>query len=684
MKVRLGMKYIKIFLASSIEEFAKERKELGDYIRSLNDIYVKRGIYFQLNLCEDLSNALSGDRKQDEYDRLIRESDYFYVIFGRKAGEYTIEEFDTALRQFQESGRPGIYTYFMKLPDERERAESVQRFMERLDRQLLHFYSMFEHLDSIKLNILLEISRDPQVNGKIVFEDGSAFLNEQKVLCLENIPIYGRNEALQKLRKEKEALDMEFADLRAELVDRPDDEELFRKIMTVSAKREQVGERLRQTEADVLKLCSSLMQHGDIGAEGRTWREKKAGEYFKAGEYEKALVILKDEERKKELEHAEEIIEKGLQIIKGYISENRLKILALQGQGINGKNADELEACYAENAELAKKHRIEPECLYEYADFLSHQHKSAQALAAIEELEKIYEASEEADDRAWLRLYELKGSVCIDLCDFRPAERYLRKSADLCGLTGDRDVKMTVYNNYAMICARRGKIGRAEKYFRMVLQHCEEEDENGRETALVCGNLAEMLNCMYWERPDEALREEIRGLYERAVEIERRLNESERTKDLPRLSEVHYNLANYWFEHGDKEKAGPLYEEALEIGRRAAFENPAGEMIRVAQRIEGLAYWHDDRGQFDRSEPLYLEAIGLVEKIRALEPELHQDVHAHLLNNYAYMLLMTGRRKESAKCYRRAIGLYEILVQKDPEVFHRELTMCRMSLNRVL
>ena len=73
------VKYIKIFLASSIAEFEHERRELGDYIRSLNDIYVERGIYFQLTICEYLSNAVAKKRKQDEYNQSIRDSQFFYI-----------------------------------------------------------------------------------------------------------------------------------------------------------------------------------------------------------------------------------------------------------------------------------------------------------------------------------------------------------------------------------------------------------------------------------------------------------------------------------------------------------------------------------------------------------------------------------------------------------------------------
>ena len=46
---------IKIFLASSIVEFEKERMELSNHILRLNNQYHKRGVYFTLVICENLS-----------------------------------------------------------------------------------------------------------------------------------------------------------------------------------------------------------------------------------------------------------------------------------------------------------------------------------------------------------------------------------------------------------------------------------------------------------------------------------------------------------------------------------------------------------------------------------------------------------------------------------------------------
>ena len=110
------MKYIKIFLASSIVEFKSERQQMDSYINNLNNIYVRRGIYFELLICENLSTAMDRERKQDEYNRFIRDSQFFYIILGQKAGDYTIEYFDTAWEQIIKTVAPRRNTFFYELP----------------------------------------------------------------------------------------------------------------------------------------------------------------------------------------------------------------------------------------------------------------------------------------------------------------------------------------------------------------------------------------------------------------------------------------------------------------------------------------------------------------------------------------------------------------------------------------
>ena len=84
------MKTIKIFLASS-EELTDDRNAFGNLVRRLDKIYEKRGIRIELFEWEDYDSAFNDQRKQDEYNERVRESDVFLALFHKKAGAFTVE-----------------------------------------------------------------------------------------------------------------------------------------------------------------------------------------------------------------------------------------------------------------------------------------------------------------------------------------------------------------------------------------------------------------------------------------------------------------------------------------------------------------------------------------------------------------------------------------------------------------
>jgi hypothetical protein len=101
---------IKIFLASS-EELEADRYRFGNLIRKLDNIYEKRGIRIELFEWEDYDAAYNGMRKQDEYNERVRASDMFLALFHKKAGKFTIEEFNIARKAFDEQASPKIHLY---------------------------------------------------------------------------------------------------------------------------------------------------------------------------------------------------------------------------------------------------------------------------------------------------------------------------------------------------------------------------------------------------------------------------------------------------------------------------------------------------------------------------------------------------------------------------------------------
>ena len=150
------MNTIPIFIASSITELHVDRLELGNFVRQVDDVSVARDIYLRLFNCEDESLAMEPGRKQESYNQQIRESRLCVVLMYNHAGDYTIEEFNTAMEQFGKTGAPKVLVCFRRgaghAPD-----ESLADFNTRLDREKIP-YSVYEDIDEVKYRLLVELA----------------------------------------------------------------------------------------------------------------------------------------------------------------------------------------------------------------------------------------------------------------------------------------------------------------------------------------------------------------------------------------------------------------------------------------------------------------------------------------------------------------------------------------------
>jgi len=157
-----GLKTIKIFLASS-SELREDRDAFDLYFRQQNDLWIKKGIYLQIERWETFLDAMSETRLQVEYNQKVRGCDVFMSLFKTKTGAYTEEEFDIAHAAFKEFGKPLIYTYFMQADvpnDKRLRAElnSLWGFQDKLSK-LGHYNTKYNSLEDLKLRFKDQLDR---------------------------------------------------------------------------------------------------------------------------------------------------------------------------------------------------------------------------------------------------------------------------------------------------------------------------------------------------------------------------------------------------------------------------------------------------------------------------------------------------------------------------------------------
>ena len=144
---------IRIFLASSAE-LREDRDAFDLHFRPQNDQLRKEGFYLEIVRWENFLDAMSETRLQDEYNKAIRACDVFVCLFFTKTGKFTEEEFDVAHRQFKESGKPRIYTFFKNADIKTGSAQeedilSLFAFKKRL-RELGHFYTSYDNIEHLK------------------------------------------------------------------------------------------------------------------------------------------------------------------------------------------------------------------------------------------------------------------------------------------------------------------------------------------------------------------------------------------------------------------------------------------------------------------------------------------------------------------------------------------------------
>ena len=530
------LKAIKIFFASSTTEFAHDRQELKAFIGSINDIYSQRGIYLRFDICEYVSNAVADKRKQDEYNQLIRDSQFFYVILGKKVGKYTAEEFEIALDSFKKKQTPKIYTYFKQLPAEKIE-QSVLDLKKRLE-DLEHFYTYFSHFDTIKLNILLELTRADDVNVSVSLEEGMLKLEGQSMLSMENIPIYSKNEAVQRLLNEKEELEDEFATLTRMAASMHDDPTCMRMQLKNSEKRNAITEQLHTLETDILGLCRLANEKRSM-AQHLNWREKKALSFIDEGNYEAAKNLLRDRTWKQEVANAEETVDLAMEPIREYISGQNTLIDTIKTGGITEDSAEEIEAIYEEIIALCEKYNIMLTTLYDFAGFLEEQNKYTKAVRIAERLKHYYDSpNAQVSMSEKSSLLNLLGILYYSLHRFPEGDAAYREALKI----------------------RRSLAKENPAAFMP-------------DVATTCNNLAALL--AHQHSPEEA-----EQLYREALNIRRSLAKDNPAAFIPYVAMTCNNLANLLAGKRNFTESRSLFEEALDIYSRFPQYTDRAEMIR--------------------------------------------------------------------------------------------------------
>jgi len=349
------MKKIKIFVGSSIVEFEEERKDLELFIRRISDSFednyeIKLAPYF----CENVDDAMSKERLQNEYNKLIADSFISVFLFFNKVGKYTKEEFMIANELMNKNSLPKVLVYFKKSDNV---LEDVGNFMNEIKNYNNIIYGTFTNIDTVKLRILLNLKLTEMNYIDIKAIDNSLLVDNEKILDLNNINEFINNKELQKLKEEY----IKYNSLSLSLQNIYDSRTNVKEYIEAKSKALSLKKNIDYINNEIINI--SLMFYDNM-QHGLSIRLKKAYELFEAGEYFSALAILNSNDIDDEYMRSYLVNQNKVKLL---IDECLFSIELLKNN--NGLDLD-IEEKYQKIIPYILKFDVHKEVIKDYYDYL--------------------------------------------------------------------------------------------------------------------------------------------------------------------------------------------------------------------------------------------------------------------------------------------------------------------------
>ena len=469
------MKLIKIFLASS-EEMDYDRMVFGNLVRRLNDLYERRGVRLKLFEWEDYDSAFNDQRKQDEYNERVRESDVFLALFHKKAGAFTVEEFDVATETFREKASPKVYTFLKDLKPGEEASPELEEFKRRLFEEMGHYWCRYDNRDSLQFQFVMQLQLvENNMGESLTVDDGVVRIDGIKVASMDQLKFAAGNEDYVKTSEELAALPakIEKARLRAEKF--PDDEDLAEDLQQ---KLDRYN-KLKEEFADYQKiLFETAKRVARLQGERITDRMRRAMDAFNDGKVREANIILDEAEADatrnlEDFKQSREITEQKRQTVICSLEELLLKastMMADAGIPIE-ERIDQVDKIYAQADEMAREIGYEKDkyghLLSLYARFLFDYALYDRAMVVYQRAISAFEGEKGDSSLTVGNLYHELAGVCLLKGDYSRAEEYYLKVVQMRReLLGEEHPDLaSTYNDLGVLSSKRQNYEQAKEYY---------------------------------------------------------------------------------------------------------------------------------------------------------------------------------------------------------------------------
>ena len=590
-------------------------------------------------------------RKQDEFNDLIKGCDMCFFIFFTRVGEYTKEEFEIAYNKFKtsENSKPKIYVYFKNIPNGVTVEQSLKEFMEAIDKTYHHYYGTFDHIDTIKLRILLNIKMQEMDFVKIEISDNKCIVDGKNVLNLDNISEFMNSKDLQNLKAELAEIDQKYLQMKPIYTKGEMDDNFCKEYLSVASKRQSLIDSIEELQKYIFDISLNLSQHevyGDI-----TPRMKEVYRRFELGDSEGCLAILNSNDLDNEFKNWEILHEhQAKKKASIYIREHKLAIDILQTMYTYIDRFKEIDFRYREIVLTAEKYTIELKILFEYATFLESQNDYDNAFNIAHKLLSYYTDSNvyaTKNDKALL--YNLLGNLYFDK------------------------------KNYDYSIANHIKAIEMKEH-----QEINNQQYNDSDLAIFYNDIG----CVYRLKRDFTKSEES---HLKALKIRERLAKQYNDEDsLSNLAKTYNNLGCLYYSMGcinnsetELNKALTNFLKANKLYIQLVEKSPIKFELELAANHNNLGAIYDAKKEFSKAEAHHLNAQTIRQRLVKLNTALVEPDLA--LSNFNLASLY-----KNMKCYEKAevsalkaIEIRERLAENDVQSFEYELAKSYYQLGTI-
>lgn len=680
------MKNITVFLASS-DELKNDRNSFHSLVASLDEIFEPRGYRIRCRRWEDFSAFCTGSRTQDDYNRIVRASDICICMFHRKAGEYTIEEFNQALDEYVKSqSHPKTFVYIRALIEGEMEDEALKRFKEDLFDRVGHYWCNYATDDAMKLHFVMQLERIiPSVSGNASVTEGNHFKIENgvvslyghKIAELDNLSFAAENPEYLSLKESIARLNTEIARLRATGV-----AELQPMIDEKQAELYKKRESLNRLESRLFDLALSINKL--IGS-GTPVSERKqlAIEMFERGNSKGVVEILNEKDiaadaaqARKEIEQGKllvdsgrSLIEAGLQKTRSLAEEYVLRAKALMTDYAEPRRFELACHAYEQGIELIRANLSEEELaksLFEYGCFLQTNKRYDLAEARYREnldiCQRLAAISPQAYEPSLAMVQNNLGLLCSDTQRYEDSEEMYLSAVEIYQ-------RLSVVNPQVYepgLATTQNNLG---NLYRDTQRY--EDSEEMHLSAVEIYQRLTIVNPQVYE-PDLAMAQSNLGtLYKdtrryedseklclSAMEIRRRLAAANPQVYEPDLAMTQYNLGCLYSDTQRYEDSEKMYLSAMEIRRRLAVANPQVYESGLARTQYSLGCLYYNIQRYEESGEMYLSAVEVYQRLTAVNPQVYEPYLVRACNNLSFLFLAQGNFEEAER-YAREGSKYD-------------------------